>query len=164
MSRGPLVRIAAIGAGVVFVLAVAVAAFYSLQLHELPGDAIGRPDGPPCSPKPCVDVRNFKLWVTDLKIDSGLVSMELTFVNSSNSTHADPKEIQLIDAAGHPNNRVTDAPGCTAWPRTDFNNGAQFGPVPECFRPASTAPPLKLHWEPDFGFFCCETDLQLTTS
>ena len=89
--------------------------------------------------------------------------MSLTFQNSSNSTHADPSEIQLIDAAGHSNNRVTDAPGCTAWPRTEFNNGAKFGPVPECFRPSSTGPPLKLHWEPDFGFLCCETDIALTS-
>ena len=101
------------------------------------------------------------MWVGDVKIDSGLVSMTLTFRNSSNSTHADPSEIQLLDSAGHSTSAIHDAPSCTAWPRTEFNNGTQFGPVPECFRPSSTSPPLRLHWAPDFGLFCCETDITL---
>jgi len=33
--------------------------------------------------------------------------------------------------------------------------------VAECFRPASTSPPLGLHWTPDFGPFCCETFIGL---
>jgi len=161
MDRRALIRFGAIGAGAVLVVAVAVAAFISLQQpFGLPNSS--QPSAS-CSPRPCANVRSFQLWISDLKVDSGLVSMQLTFQNSSNSTHVDPGEIQLIDSAGHSSNRVTDAAGCTAWPRTDFNNGAKFGPVPECFRPATTAPPLKLHWAPDFGFFCCETDIALTT-
>ncbi len=161
MTRDRLLRYVAIGAGVVVVTAIAVAAFVSME-HPFQLPTVS-PSPLPCSPQPCADIRGFQLWVSDLKIDSGLVSMQLTFRNSSNSTHADPSEIQLIDSTGHPNQRVTDASGCTAWPRTDFNNGAQFGPVDECFRPATTGPPLKLHWEPDFGFFCCETEITLTT-
>lgn len=160
MKRDRLIRYAAIGAGAVVILAVAVAAFVSMQKpFQLPTSS---ETSAPCSPKPCADVRGFVLWVGSLKTDSGLITMTLTFRNSSNSTHADPSEIQLIDGDGRPNDRVTDAPGCTAWPRTEFNNGATFGPVAECFRPPSTAPPLTLHWSPDFGFFCCETDVALT--
>jgi len=33
--------------------------------------------------------------------------------------------------------------------------------VPECFRPSTTDAPLKLHWTPDMGLFCCETDIVL---
>ena len=157
MSRRALIRLAAIGGGVAVIIAVAVAAFISLQTpFQLP---TASPSSQPCSPQPCADIRGFSLWVSDVKIDSGLVSMSLKFQNSSNSTHADPSDIQLLDASGHSTNAVHDAPGCAAWQRTDFNNGAQFGPVPECFRPSSTAAPLKLHWSPDFGFFCCETDI-----
>jgi len=143
------------------VIAVAVAAFISMQGPlQLP---TASPSPSPCSPQPCADIRGFILWVTDVKTDSGVVSMTLIFRNSSNSTHADPSELQLLDSSGRPSNAVHDAPGCTAWPRTEFNNGAQLGPVPECFRPASTNPPLKLHWEPDFGVFCCQTDIPLAT-
>ena len=162
MRREALIRYGAIGAGAAVVLAVAVAAFISLQQpFQLPTSS--QPSAT-CSPKPCANVRGFILWVSDVKVDSGLVSMNLTFQNSSASTHADPSEIQLIDSTGSPNERVTDTAACTAWPRTEFNNGNQFGPVPECFRPSSTGPPMKLHWAPDFGFFCCETDIALTLS
>ena len=154
-----MIRYAAIGAGVVVVVTVALAAFVSMQKpFQLPTSS--QPSAT-CSPEPCADVRGFILWLGNVKTDSGLVTMTLTFRNSSNSTHADPGEIQLIDAAGRSSDRVTDAAGCTEWPRTEFDNGATFGPVPECFRPASAAPPLKLHWTPDFGLFCCETDIAL---
>ncbi len=43
----------------------------------------------------------------------------------------------------------------------EFNSGASFGPVPACFRPSSTSPPLGLRWTPDFGAFCCEIVIPL---
>jgi len=159
VNRRALLRYAGIGAAVVIVAAVGVAAFISLQTpFQLP---TASPSSQPCSPQPCADIRGFILWVGDVKVDSGVVSMTLTFRNSSNSTHADPSEVQLVDSAGNPSEAIHDAPSCTAWPRTEFNNGAQFGPVPECFRPSSTSPPMRLHWAPDFGLFCCETDITL---
>ena len=138
----------------------AVAAFLSMKVPFDVPTTTSQPSAP-CSPQPCANVRGFILWVTDVKTDDGLVSMQLKFQNNSAATHADPADIQLIESNGHPNQRVTDAANCTGWPRTEFNNGAEFGPVAECFRPASTSPPLKLHWEPDFGPFCCETEIRL---
>jgi hypothetical protein len=161
LDRETLLRYGALGAGALVVIAVGVAAFNSLQSPYQPPIATSTQTSAPCSPQPCANIRGYQLWVTDLSTDSGLVTMMLTFRNSSSATHADPSDLQLIDSAGHPNQPIHDAPGCTAWPRTDFNHGAQFGPVPECFRPASTGPPLKLHWDPDFGFFCCETEITL---
>lgn len=150
---------AAIAGGLAVLLAAAVAAFLSLKVpFSVPTTS---QTSAPCAPQPCANVRGFILWVSDIKTDGGIVTMQLKFQNSSNATHADPADIQLIESNGHPNQRVTDVAGCTGWPRTEFNNGAGFGPVPECFRPASTSPPLKLHWEPDFGPFCCETDIRL---
>ena len=137
----------------------AVAAFLSMKVpFEAP--TTSQPSAP-CSPQPCANVRGFILLVTDVKTDGGLVSMKLTFRNSSASTHADPSDVTLVDSQKHHDQAVYDAPGCTHWPRTEFNNGAGFGPVPECFRPASTAPPLGLRWTPDFGPFCCETVIPL---
>jgi hypothetical protein len=161
VSRGQLIRFAAIGAGAVVVIAVAVAAFQSLQAPFQP--AVATPGSATCGPPPCANVRGYILWVTDLNIDSGLVSMKLTFRNSSSSTHADPADLRLVDSQQHDSAAVYDAPGCLRWPRTDFKNGATFGPVPECFRPASTGLPLTLRWSPDMGFFCCETEIVLAS-
>jgi hypothetical protein len=155
------VKYAAIGAGAILVVAVGVAAFLSLQSPLRP--ATSSANATPCTPKPCANVRGYILWVSDLKVDSGLVTMQLTFRNSSAATHADPADIQLVDAKGHGSSAVYDAPGCARWARTDFNNGAQFGPVPECFRPGATDPPLMLHWAPDMGLFCCDLNLALAS-
>jgi len=158
VARDRLLRYAGIGAAAVVVIGVGTAAFISMQgQFELP---TATPTSSPCSPEPCASLRGFTLWVSDLKVDAGLVSMQLTFRNSSNSTHADPEEIQLVDSQNRVASAV-EAPGCPAWARTEFNNGQQFGPVPECFQPASTIPPLSLRWNPDFGFFCCRVDIPL---
>ncbi len=159
MDRARLLRFAAIGGGVALVAAVGVAAFISLQSPFEP--ATSSPTLTPCTPKPCANVRGYILWVSDLKVESGLVSMQLTFRNSSSATHADPADLSLTDSQGRSSSAVYDATGCTHWARTDFNSGAQFGPVPECFRPGTTSAPLKLHWTPDMGIFCCETDIAL---
>jgi hypothetical protein len=160
VSRRRLLQYAGIGAGVVVVLGVAAAAFVSLKV---PFDTTpsGGSSTEACQPQPCANVRGFILWVTDLKTDGRLVTMQLRFQNSSSSTHADPADISLTDSQNAGNTPVYDAPGCTHWPRTEFNNSATFGPVPECFRPFSTAPPLRLRWTPDFGPFCCETEISL---
>lgn len=141
------------------VIAVGVAAFLSLQTPFQPPAT--NPVSDTCTPKPCANVRGYILWVSDLKVEGGVVSMQLTFRNSSPATHADPADLELRDAQRRSSRAVHDAPGCIAWPRTEFANGAGFGPVPECFRPAATTPPLTLHWTPDMGVFCCETDIVL---
>ena len=157
MTRSGLLQWAAIGAGGVVVVAVAVAAFLSMQTpFQAP---VSQPGTTPCTPEPCLNIRGYIMWVSNVSVGSGLVSMQLTFRNASAATHADPADVELVDAQNHTSTAVHDAPGCTGWPRTDFNNGATFGPVAECFRPATTAPPLTLRWNPDFGFFCCQADV-----
>ena len=160
MTRNRILRYAAIGGGLAVVLGVAVAAFVSLKVPFDTGPS-AQPSTGACEPQPCANVRGYILWVTDLKTDGGLVSMQLRFQNSSGSTHADPADISLIDSQNAGSAPVYDSPSCTHWPRTEFNSGAVFGPVPECFRPFSTSPPLRLHWTPDFGPFCCETVIAL---
>ena len=161
MTTRRLLQFAAIGGGLILVLGIAVAAFASMKVPFTPPTVVA--SSAPCAPQPCANVRGFQLWVSALNVQDGVVSMKLTFKNSSNSTHADPADIQLIDSTGRPNPRVTGGTGCTAWPRTEFAHGAQFGPVDECFHPSNTNPPMRLHWEPDFGPFCCETQIPLAT-
>ncbi len=155
MTRNRLVQYAAAGVGIAVVLGIAVAAFVSLRV---PFDTTptGEPSTGPCQPQPCANVRGYIVWVSDLKVDSGLVTMKLTFRNSSSSTHAAPEDFSLVDSQKNDHGAVYQSPDCPQWPRTEFNNGASFGPVPECFRPPSTSRPLGLRWTPDFGPFCCE--------
>ena len=145
-------------AAIAVVLSVAAAAFLSLQTTFEPVTAT---KSDPCSPTPCASVQGYKVWVSNFKIESGLVTMQLTFQNSSSSTHADPSDMQLLDAQETASSAVYDAPGCTHWPRTEFNNGAKFGPVPDCFRPRDLSGPVTMHWSPDMGLFCCDVEFNL---
>ena len=115
-----------------------------------------------CSPGPCVDVQGFTLWVSDVKVDGNVVSMQVKFRNSSPATHASPEDLQLIDASRHSSIPVTDVAGCKTWSRHEFNKGATFGPINICFRVSNVTRPFTLHWTPDLGLFCCETNIRLT--
>ncbi len=114
-----------------------------------------------CSPGPCVDVKGFTLWVSEVKVDVGLVSMKVMFRNSSVATHVSPEDLQLIDTTRHVSGLIVDSPGCTTWTRHDFAGGETFGPVNICFRVFSTTRPFILRWSPDLGLFCCETNIKL---
>jgi hypothetical protein len=158
-------RVVAYGAGaaaILFVLAAAAAAFVAMQV-PLQGPTAGAPTpAVNCSPAPCANVRGYTLWVSDLSVDGDVVSMMVTFKNSSAASHASPEDLQLIDSKQHSSGLVTDAPGCQTWSRHEFNNGAVFGPLKVCFRASTPGPPLALRWSPDFGLFCCQANIKLT--
>lgn len=152
---------AAAGA-LMLVLLIAIAAFLAMQVtfrNPTPSNPVPALN---CSPAPCADVQDFTLWVSNLKIEGNLVSMQVTFKNSSSATHASPQDLTLIDSKQHSSGLVTDAAGCQTWNRHEFGNGATFGPTNVCFRVSSADPPLVLRWSPDFGFFCCQSDIKLS--
>lgn len=156
-----LVKYGAVAAGLLVAAVVAVAAFMSMQ-----GSFQSRTAGSPvpalaCSPAPCANVQSYTLWVSNLTVAGSVVSMQVEFQNSSSSTHASPEDLQLIDSKQQATGLIVDSPGCKTWNRHEFSNGAKFGPVNICFRVSSTAPPLVLRWSPDFGLFCCQTDIKL---
>ncbi|MDQ6879862.1 MAG: hypothetical protein M3082_19620 [Candidatus Dormibacteraeota bacterium] len=155
-------KVGAVGAALLAVLAVAIAAFLAMQVpFQGPAANVAKPSVD-CSPAPCANVQGYTLWVSNLKFAGNLVSMEISFKNSSGSTHASPEDVQLIDSKLHASNLVTDSPGCLTWDRHEFNNGAAFGPLKVCFRVSTTEPPLVLRWSPDMGLICCRTDIKLT--
>lgn len=158
MSRR-LLTVAALAAGALVVLVAVVAAFGALKA-PIPGLS-SAPTSQPCSPSPCADVQGYRLWVSNVQVDGGLVRMTLKFQNSSSSTHAAPEDVSLVDSADHTSALVTDTAGCNTWSRHEFAGGAYFGPVDVCFRIASIKPPLALRWTPDMGFFCCDTRISL---
>ena len=162
VTRRWLFGYGAAAAALLLVLLLAIAAFLAMQVtfrNPTPSAAVPAVN---CSPAPCADVQDFTLWVSNLKVDGDLVSMQVTFKNSSNATHASPEDLRLIDSKLHSSGLVTNAPGCQTWSRHEFSNGATFGPTNVCFRVSTAVPPLVLRWSPDFGFFCCQSDIKLS--
>jgi hypothetical protein len=149
-------------AAILVVLAAAAAAFVAMQVPLQGPTAGAATPAANCSPAPCANVRGYTLWVSDLSVDGDLVSMMVTFKNSSVASHASPEDIQLIDSKQRSSGLATDATGCQTWSRHEFNNGAMFGPLKICFRASTPGPPLVLRWSPDFGLFCCQANLKLT--
>ncbi len=152
-----------IGAGLVVAGIVAVLAFQSLEVPfanttdtSAPTPASG------CSPTPCADVQGYSLHITNVEISGNLVTMQITFRNSSSSTHASPEDLMLVDANRQSSGLITGPPGCSTWSRHEFNNGQVFGPIFVCFRVSTSASPLTLRWSPDFGFLCCQTDIVIS--
>jgi hypothetical protein len=156
-----------VGAGLAVAAIVAALAFQSLQV---PFDNTGNggsvsttpAEASSCSPTPCADVQGYSLHITNVQITGNLVSMQITFRNSSSSTHASPEDLTLIDANRQSSGLITGPPGCSTWARHEFNNGQVFGPILVCFRVSTSASPLTLRWSPDFGFLCCQTDIVIS--
>ena len=160
MIRG-LLTFVAIGIGLTIAAVVGVTAYQAL--HAPLQASSGTPLVPDnCTPGPCVQVKGFTLWISDVKVEGDLVSMQVKFKNSSAATHASPEDLTLIDASRHVSPLVTDTAGCKTWTRHEFNNGAIFGPISICFRVFNLARPFIIRWTPDLGLFCCEKDLRLT--
>lgn len=160
--KGRLLTYSAVGVAVLIVGTMAVLAYRSLQVPYQPPTVSSPLPALGCTPAPCANLQGYTLWVTKLDVQSNLVTMQITFRNSSDSTHAAPEDLVLIDSQHQTSPAIFDAPGCTHWSRHEFNNGATYGPLVVCFRATSTAPPLILRWSPDFGFVCCQTDIKLT--
>ena len=153
---------AGIGAGLLVAAVVAVLAFQSMSGPLASSLGIASPSTSACAPAPCLDVQGYTIWVSNVTVQGNLVRMQVKFQNSSDSTHASPEDLSLIDASHNTSKLATDAQNCSTWDRHVFSNGATFGPVDICFHLANTKPPFTLHWTPDFGFFCCEADLTIS--
>ena len=162
VTRRQLLSLGLVAAALVGVMVVAIAAFLAMQVTFNNPTPIGAVPALNCSPAPCANVQGYTLWVSSLKIDGNLVSMQVTFKNASSATHASPEDLRLIDSKLHSSGLVIDAPGCRTWSRHEFSNGATFGPTNVCFRVTATAPPLVLRWSPDFGLVCCQADIKLS--
>jgi len=149
-------------AALLLIVLIAITAYLAMQVtfrNPAPNGAVPAVN---CSPAPCADVQDYTLLVSNLKVDGDIVSMQVTFKNSSSATHASPEDLRLIDSKQHSSGLITDAPGCQTWSRHEFSNGATFGPTTVCFRVSDAAAPLVLRWSPDFGLFCCQTDIKLS--
>jgi hypothetical protein len=151
------------GAGVAaFLIVAAVLAYVAFQAMRTPlENSLGSPSAQACSPEPCKDVEGFTLWVSNVSVQGNLVRMQVEFKNSSDATHASPEDLSLIDGSHNTSRIVTAEANCNTWTRHEFNNGATFGPIAVCFHATNTTPPFTLHWTPDLGFICCETDLTI---
>jgi hypothetical protein len=162
LIRRRLFGYGAAAAAVLLVSAAAIAAFLAMQIPLQGPTAGAATPSVNCSPAPCANVQGYTLWVSDLMNDGDLVSMKITFKNSSAATHASPEDLQLVDSTQHASGVINDVAGCQTWSRHEFSNGALFGPLKVCFRTSTVASPLVLRWSPDLGLFCCQTNIKLT--
>jgi hypothetical protein len=147
----------AVVVGLVLAGLIALFAYQSLVAQPSSSSTNLNPEN--CSPGPCANVQGFTLWISNVHIQGDLVTMQVKFQNSSPATHASPEDLQLIDSARHSSGLVTGGGDCNTWTRHEFAGGAYFGPIDVCFRVTNTVPPFTLHWSPDLGLFCCETDI-----
>lgn len=148
-------------AGLAAALVIAFLAYQSLRVPLKPySNGFLAPEN--CSPGPCANVQGYKLWVSNVSVEGTLVRMQVKFQNSSRATHASPEDLQLIDSSRHASPLVTDSDDCKTWTRQELKNGAMFGPIDICFRVYNATPPFIMHWSPDLGAFCCETDIGIS--
>ena len=148
-------------AGLAAAVVIAMLAYQSLRIPLKPSTS-GYLAPENCSPGPCANIQGFTIWISNVRVEGTLVRMQVKFQNSSRSTHASPEDLELIDPGRHRSPVVTDSPDCATWKRKEFNNGATFGPLEICFRVYNSTPPFILHWSPDLGAFCCETDIRIS--
>jgi hypothetical protein len=150
-------------AGLAAAVLIAMLAYQSLKVPLRPSTG-GYLAPENCMPGPCADIQGYTLWISNVSVDGTLVRMQVKFKNSSRSTHASPEDLQLIDSSRHISPVTPDSTDCKTWKRHDFNKGATFGPIDICFVVYSATPPFILHWAPDLGAFCCETDIKINPS
>ncbi len=153
-----LLTYGAIAAGLAVVVLVAVAAYGSLQVPFQAPTLSRAVPALGCTPAPCANLHGYTLWVTNLDAQSNLVTMQITFRNASDSTHASPEDLVLIDSQRNTSRPIFDAPSCTSWSRHEFSHGATY----VCFKAGTAAPHLVLRWSPDFGLVCCQADIKLS--
>jgi len=67
-----------------------------------------------CSPAPCASVQGYTLWVSSLKIEGDLVSMQVTFKNAS---------------SGHP--RLSGRPAFDRFEPPQLSPGDRFARMPD---------------------------------
>jgi hypothetical protein len=148
-------------AGLVAAVVIALLAYQSLRVPLKPSTS-GFLSPENCSPGPCANLQGYSLWISNVRVEGTLVRMTVKFQNSSRATHASPEDLQMIDSSRHSSPLVTDSTDCQTWKRHEFKGGATFGPLDICFRVYNATPPFILHWAPDLGAFCCETDIKIS--
>jgi len=153
------IRLAIVGIAAVVLVSLGAVAFSALSSSS--GGIGGKATSEPCAPQPCLSLQGYTLWVSKVTESNGVLQLQAEFKNASSATHADPADLQLIDANQKTSHYIQDAPGCSHWSRTEFANGARYGPVTMCFRPDSLAAPLTLEWNPDMGLVCCTADVRI---
>ena len=110
---------------------------------------------------PCRNLNGFTIWVSKVHVNNDIVHMTVKFQNSSVATHVAPEDLNLIDSGRRSSFPISGIAGCKSFARHEFSGGQIFGPVDICFRVANSTPPFILHWTPDLGSFCCDTDISI---
>ncbi len=159
MSRLLRPRWILIGVAVLAMAVLGGVAFVALE----PSVTRPAPDAAtPCSPKPCTAPGGFELYMRNLNLSGGTVTMEVSFKNRTTGggmeavtyRHTSPVDFQLRHSGGANTKPFFDAT-CPNWEEARVERGgAEAGPDRLCFNaPASGLQGYELLWMPDEGVF-----------
>ncbi len=139
---------------------VAAVAFLAL---EPPAPRRSGDGGPVCAPKPCTDIGGFELYVRDITIGPGRLTMNVSFTNHTpgggleavSYRHTSPADFAVNVKASRNNNRPVFGAECPQWEEPRIERGASSGADRLCFEGsfANTLSSLELTWTPDTGVF-----------
>ena len=116
----------------------------------------------PCSPKPCTSPGGFELYLRNLNLSGGVVTMDVSFKNRTagggfeavSYRHTSPTDFQLHHSGSADTKPYFDA-ACPTWEEARVERGgAEAGPDRLCFKaPEGGLQGYDLLWMPDEGVF-----------
>ena len=147
-----------IGASVLLLVLLAAGTFVAMEA--------GRPRsagtaGPVCAPKPCTELGGYELYVRNVNLSGGRLTVDVSFKNNTpgggleavSYRHTSPMDFVLHYRGGDNRKPVFDA-GCASWDEPRIERGRGAGPDHLCFRAfASGLDGAELQWTPDVGVF-----------
>ena len=159
MSRKLRPRWILVGVGVLALVLLAAVAFVALEPPVTKPSADG---GPACSPRPCTAPGGFELYLSNLSLSGGRVTMDVSFKNHTQAggfeavtyRHTSPADFELHSGGG--NSKPLFDASCTHWEEARVERGAANanGPDKLCFSaPSSGLSGAELRWTPDEGVF-----------
>jgi hypothetical protein len=148
-----------IGAGTLVIVVLAAVAFAAIELGHR--KSAGGPARPVCSPKPCTELGGWELYLRNINVTGGRVSMDVSFKNNTpgggleavSYRHTSPMDFLLRYPRGDTRKPVFDT-ACPSWDAPRIERGGGAGPDHLCFNAvASGLSGAELQWTPDEGAF-----------
>ena len=151
-----LVALAALG------LVVAVAAARSMENKSQVGTTTET-----CAPRPCAAPSGFEIYITDIAVAGGSVTMAVRFTNHTQGggfaavsyRHTSPADFSLRSSEGKVSAPAFSA-NCPNWPEVTVERGATSDAYRLCFAANATSG-LVLIWDPDLGIVPHRTEITL---
>jgi hypothetical protein len=123
-----------------------------------------------CAPRPCAAPQGFEADLSNVRISSGAVTMDVTLRNKTTKTileatsyrHTSPSDFQLSGTDGVDRSPIFRL-DCPDWGEVRVARGATSGPLKLCFDPPRQGlPGSVVLWNPDVGLFTHRVSIHLS--